>query len=476
MLFSSPEFIFVFLPLTFAGCWLVSRLDRTAGAIWLVAASLVFYAYWNVAYLGLLIPSIILNYLAGRLIASLSGTARWAAAAVAISANLAVLVGFKYAAFIATGLNGLGANLAVPVVALPLGISFITFQKIAFIADTYRAKVRPKGPLAFALFVSFFPQLIAGPIVHYNEMQPQFERTPWATPSGAGLIKAATLISIGLFKKIVLADNLSPFADQIFRAGQQHDMLPFADALTGTISFGLQIYFDFSGYSDMAIGLAALFGIELPLNFASPYKARSIVDFWRTWHITLSRFLRDYLYIPLGGNRSGYVRRYANLIVTMVLGGLWHGAAWSFALWGLLHGLYLCINYGWRYLCDRSRLSARIDRLPGMGSAYWALTLCSVMLAWCVFRAPDVATAARVATAIMVPVWGSPHVSVAQSVLLAAATIWVLTLPNSQQIAAYVDANSRLRLVSGVACGLAFTTSLYFMSINQYENFIYFRF
>ena len=301
MLFTSPEFVFVFLPVTFLGFYAISLWRQTAAITWLVAASLAFYGYWNPAYLFLLIPSILGNYIAGRVIASLTGTIRYVAAALAITANLAILLWFRYLFLVWNAGLLLGIPFAVPKITLPLGVSFITFQKIAYIADVYSGKTRDRGPLRFALFVSFFPQLIAGPIAHHSEILSQLDHPLRVRLShlAAGL----SLFVVGLFKKVILADGVSGIANAGFGAAADGTRELLASAWASALTVFGQLYFDFSGYSDMACGLGLMFGIRLPINFFSPYKSVSIIEFWRRWHITLSRFLRDYLYIPLGGNR-----------------------------------------------------------------------------------------------------------------------------------------------------------------------------
>jgi D-alanyl-lipoteichoic acid acyltransferase DltB (MBOAT superfamily) len=271
-------------------------------------------------------------------------------------------------------------------VILPLGISFITFQKIAYLVDAYQGKTREYNFLHFCLFVTFFPQLIAGPIVHHREVMPQFNEPRIYRFSYENLAVGVTIFALGLFKKVMIADNIALHATPVFDAAAQGTPLSLLEAWSGALAYTLQLYFDFSGYSDMAIGLGRMFGIRLPVNFYSPYKAANIIDFWRRWHITLSRFLRDYLYIPLGGNRKGPVRRYLNLFVTMLLGGLWHGAGWTFVFWGGLHGLYLIINHAWqalrRILGRPAGDGTRVGRWVGR-----ILTFLAVVVAWVFFRA-----------------------------------------------------------------------------------------
>jgi alginate O-acetyltransferase complex protein AlgI len=301
----------------------------------------------------------------------------------AIVANLALLALFKYANFFISSINSLGGHIGVLDVVLPLGISFFTFTQIAFLVDVHRGVAREYNFVHYLLFVTWFPHLIAGPVLHHKQMMPQFALPATYRPDATSISLGLTLFSIGLFKKVVLADHLAAFADPVFNAtaAGSHPMLLAAWA--GVLAYALQIYFDFSGYSDMAIGLSRMFNIRLPLNFDSPYKAASIIDFWRRWHMTLSAFLRDYLYYGLGGNRKGPVRRYINLFTTMLLGGLWHGAGWNFVLWGGLHGVYLIINHGWRRLMGHGGVPA--SRLAHAASV--AITFAAVFFAWVPFRA-----------------------------------------------------------------------------------------
>ena len=295
-------------------------------------------------------PSIALNFALARALERLprGSRARFALLTAGVGANLAAIGIFKYADFVGRSASALlGSEWIALTLTLPLGISFFTFQQIAFLVDAHREKASSRNLTEYALFVSFFPQLIAGPIVHHSEMLPQFRALRRVGIEAENLAVGVTIFVLGLFKKVMLADRLSAFASPTFAAAEAGIAPFFADAWLSALAFSLQLYFDFSGYSDMAIGLGRMFGIKLPLNFDSPYKAASIVEFWRRWHMTLSRFLRDYLYIPLGGNRRGTTVRHVNLMITMLLGGLWHGAGWTFVLWGGLHGAMLVVNHGW---------------------------------------------------------------------------------------------------------------------------------
>src|SRR6201988_5079320 len=378
MLFSSFAFLFQFLPATILAFAAARLHSPRAGIIVLVAASLVFYGAWRPVYLLLFLGSVVINFMLG--LAMEKPERRRAVGLCGVTLNLAVLGFFKYANFLLDTLRDVsGAPLPHLDVILPLGISFFTFQQIAYLVDIMRGAKVERDIVSFTLFVSFFPHLIAGPLVHHAEMIPQFKRGL----TGRSAVLAARGLAIfaaGLFKKVVIADNLAQFVSPVFAHLDAGGGVTTSWAWLATLAYTLQIYFDFSGYSDMGVGLAVLFGTRLPVNFRSPYKAASIIDFWRRWHITLSRFLRDYLYIPLGGNRLGEQRRYINLLVTMLLGGLWHGAAWNFVIWGGLHGLYLSVNHLWR------EWRGGAARAPIKGSAVrrlanglsWAITFFAV--------------------------------------------------------------------------------------------------
>jgi D-alanyl-lipoteichoic acid acyltransferase DltB (MBOAT superfamily) len=402
MLFNSHLFIFVFLPVALAVYLLIIRQGwRNQSFDWLVAASLFFYGSWKWSNLWLLLASLVFNYVVGTALGKLGRSPRGKMLlTVGLAANLLFLGYFKYANFVVTNANALfGLGWSFTHVLLPLGISFYTFQKIAYLADSYQGLTRGYGFRDFCLFVAFFPQLIAGPIVHHSELMPQF-RKPSAGPCWEDWSTGASLFIVGLAKKVLVADPFASYASPVFQAARDGTTPAFGVAWLGALAYAMQIYFDFSGYSDMAIGIARLFGIRLPMNFNSPYKAVNIADFWRRWHMTLSRFLRDYLYIPLGGNRKGPARRYANLMITMLLGGLWHGAGWTFVAWGALHGLYLSIFHGWQSWRERT------GRIPPTPSALgiWTgrlLTGLTVVVAWVVFRADSFAAALRILQAMV---------------------------------------------------------------------------
>jgi alginate O-acetyltransferase complex protein AlgI len=387
VLFNDPIYLFVFLPATVAAYVALRRLAGARAVLGLlIFASLLFYGWWNPIYLPLLGGIIVVNFGLARAIRQSRRDERAGRVklllTIGITFNLLVLAYFKYADFLVGTANSL-LSTSVPLqhILLPLGISFFTFQKIAYLVDASRGEVSDHDFLEYCFFVMFFPQLIAGPIVHHREIFSQIQRPRAFAVLPANLMVGLTIFLIGLFKKVVIADGLAPVASDVFSAAAGGVPLHFFLAWQGAIAYTLQLYFDFSGYSDMAIGSARLFGIRLPLNFNSPYQANNIIDFWRRWHMTLSRFLRDYLYFALGGNRRGKARRYINLMLTMTIGGLWHGAAWSFALWGFLHGLYLVVNHAWR------AVHAPIDAWWSQGIAR-LVTFLVVVIAWVPFRAP----------------------------------------------------------------------------------------
>jgi alginate O-acetyltransferase complex protein AlgI len=388
MLFNSAEFIFAFFPVTVLVFFGLARWSHPAAAAWLAFASLFFYGWWNWAYVPLLVASASFNYVCGVQLARLVRAARPRAAgtlfALAVTANLLLLGYYKYANFFLGTWGSLTGNASdIGPIILPLGISFFTFTQIAFLADVHRGYAREYNPIHYGLFVTYFPHLIAGPILHHKEMMPQFQEARTYRLNLEDLAVGLTIFFVGLFKKTVIADGVAPYASPLFLHPGTPDLLA---AWGGALAYTFQLYFDFSGYSDMAIGLSRVVGVKLPLNFDSPYKAVNIIDFWRRWHMTLSRFLRDYLYISLGGNRKGTARRYLNLFVTMLLGGLWHGAGWTFVLWGGLHGLYLIVNHGWQAL--RERLGQDLNRTTPRGRALARLiTFVAVVAGWVFFRA-----------------------------------------------------------------------------------------
>ena len=431
MLFNSYIFLFIFLPIALGIFFLLGRFQRYQTAIFsLVVMSLVFYGWWSPIYLSLILASMVFNYLVGvRLGRRARGEANARGLlAFGVTADLVLLGYFKYAKFFVANLNSIaGLDYPLPEIVLPLGISFFTFTQIAYLVDSYRGEAREYNPLHYALFVTYFPHLIAGPVLHHKEMMPQFAKPAIYVFNTKSFTAGTTYFLIGLFKKVVIADGVSVFANPVFAAATKLGAVSFADAWGGALSYTFQLYFDFSGYSDMAVGLAMMMGICLPLNFDSPYKAPNIIEFWRRWHMTLSRFLRDYLYFALGGNRHGEFRRYVNLFLTMLLGGLWHGAGWTFIAWGALHGAYLMANHAWHGV--RRRFGQDSKRSSPVGR--WVartLTFIAVVIGWVFFRAHDIESAVRMLQAMFSPPSFSLSSEYAQVVTQSKCVQWMALL------------------------------------------------
>lgn len=389
MLFNTLEFILLFLPIAFVGYFLLNRWRwPKAGKTWLSLASLFFYGWWNVAYLPLLLASIGFNYGIGRAVSVQRAhrphaLSRRSVLIFGITANVLLLGYFKYAHFLVENLNlALATGITLAPIVLPLGISFFTFTQIAYLVDSYRGEAREYSFVNYVLFVTFFPHLIAGPILHHREMMPQFESVRGLVVRYRHVFLGLFIFSLGLFKKVVLADTFAIWATRGF---DEPTALGFYDAWGTLLSYTFQLYFDFSGYCDMAMGAALLFNIWMPLNFNSPYKSLDIQDFWRRWHITLGRYLRDYVYIPLGGNRSSTPALYTNLMLTFLIGGIWHGASWMFVIWGALHGAALVLHRAW------TRLGGRMPK-----ALAWGVTFLFINLTWVFFRAKTMDDALRV--------------------------------------------------------------------------------
>ena len=408
MVFASHSFL-AFLLILLLAYWAFARLDERLGKPILILASFVFYGFWIPAYLILLITSILFNHAIARsVLAGPTRSVRRMLTALGITLNLALIGFYKYAAFLVESFNWtLQTQFEVPEIILPIGISFFTFQQISLLVDAYKGRVAQLGFWDHVLFISFFPQLIAGPIVRQHDMLPQLAaRRDWRLRADYVAIGIA-LFAFGLFKKTALIDPFVPYLDLVYQAAADGNAVGFVDGWVAGIGYGFQVYFDFSAYSDMAIGLGFMFGLRLPINFFSPYKADSIRVFWRRWHISLSRFLRDYLFVPLGGSHRGMTRTIAALLITMALGGLWHGAGWNFVIWGLLHGGYLSINHLWSATLSKwfPKLIAWVNARRWLRLFLQAfsilLTFLAVSFAWVFFRAPDYDSAIRLATAML---------------------------------------------------------------------------
>ena len=386
MLFNSYEFIFLYLPLTFAIYFIFSsrRLTRCATA-WLVVASFLFYGYWDIRYVPLLMASICFNFLIGRWLEKTDR--KKPVLTLGITVNLLLLGYFKYMGFFVETIDEVfGAGYDIPQIVLPLGISFFTFTQTAYLIDAYRGETKRYSFVTYCLFVTIFPHLIAGPIINHKDMIPQFSRLRNFVVNYKNLSAGLALFTLGLFKKVVIADKLSPWVNDFF---QQADALTFVSAWSAALGYTFQLYFDFSAYSEMAIGLGLMFNLRFPQNFDSPYKSLSIIDFWRRWHMTLGSWVKYYLYIPLGGNRHGEWCKMRNLLVSMGLIGFWHGAGWTFIVWGFMHGILLVINHQWR------RLNVAMPKF-----FCWLLTFLCVVVAWVFFRAANVNEALTILAAM----------------------------------------------------------------------------
>nr|MBL0703248.1 MBOAT family protein [Sulfurospirillum sp.] len=513
------EFIFVFLPITFfIYFYLNSKKLTQASKAFLVFSSLFFYSWWNITYLPIILSSMLFNYVVGNTLNRQNKTTRggvfyrFSKLANAVSqskkfprkksllifgiiSNIALLGYFKYADFMIDNFNLLSdSNVPTLNLVLPLAISFFTFQQISYLVDSYRQETKEYDFLNYALFVTFFPQLIAGPIVHHKEMMPQFAKSKNKVKNYRNIAMGLFIFSIGLFKKVVIADTFALWATAGFDTATTLNLF---EAWATSLSYTFQLYFDFSGYTDMAIGLALLFNIKLPINFNSPYKATNIQDFWRRWHITLSRFLRNYVYIPLGGNRKGEFRTYNNLLATFIIGGIWHGASWSFVFWGFLHGIALVIHRVW------SKLGFKIWTWLA-----WIITFNFVNIAWVFFRAKEWDDAVKVLSGMIdieSMVFTKPFIYIYNNtfkqlsfmmpnlfatedktimfgfdtfIWIAVILFIVIKFKNSYEITSYLDFNKSKILTKkySVYFSLLFMFSVLCMSLSTYTEFIYFNF
>jgi len=467
MLFSSHIFIFVFLPIAFMGYHLINKFHFTiASKVWLIFASLFFYAWWNISYLPLIILSMIVNYKFSTSMMKIEKVSlKKLLLYLSLLFNLGLLSYFKYMDFFIENLNlTFDSDVSLLHLALPLGISFYTLQQITYAVDSYKGLIKKENFLNYAIFVTFFPQLIAGPIVHHKEMMPQFYAIKNKVLNLHNIAAGFFIFSIGLFKKIMIADYFAVIATKGF---DYSEILTFAAAWTTSLAYTFQLYFDFSGYTDMAIGLALLFNIKLPINFNSPYKATNIQDFWRRWHMTLSRFLKDYVYIPLGGNRQGSFRTYNNLFATFLLAGIWHGAGWTFVFWGLLHGGSLIIHRFW------SNLGLTMPRVLG-----WFITFNFINLAWVFFRAREWDDALKVLKGmsgladenILSILTSLQGLNIKTTLALFAGFVVVLMFKNSMQQLEVFKFNYKT---------ICFTSMLFVVSVlsmDKITEFIYFNF
>ncbi|MCQ6562476.1 MBOAT family O-acyltransferase [Paenibacillus mendelii] len=479
MLFNSYVFIFAFLPVTVVVYFLLNRFRLSdAAKVWLALSSLFFYGWWDVKYVPLILASIAFNYTIGRLLmrhksgdpATGDGQAsylnehnrgkRKALLTFGIISNIGLLIYYKYADFFLSNINDMtGSSFPLLKLILPLGISFFTFTQIAFLVDAYRRKAREANIVNYVLFVTFYPHLIAGPILHHSEMMPQFDRVRSKVWSWRNASLGVYVFCIGLFKKVVIADSFAGYANDGFATATS-----FVDTWVASLSYTFQLYFDFSGYTDMAIGAALLFNIRLPQNFNSPYKALNIQDFWRRWHMTLSRFLRDYIYIPLGGNRKGEPRMLFNISMVFVVGGLWHGAGWTFLIWGCLHGIGSVIHRLW------TRLGIKMPKWLA-----WLITFLFINFTWVFFRAASYDQAVRILRG-MSGLEGIMPTMAMLKLLLPAIVMILIFFP----IAVFArNSSERMQTYrptwrTGVAMALLFIISLLYF--NRISEFLYFNF
>ncbi|MEG2570064.1 MAG: MBOAT family O-acyltransferase [Clostridia bacterium] len=466
MVFSSVGFLFFFLPATLLAYFAVPKRFRAARNVVLLLASLAFYAYGEFKFTLLLIGSILLNYAFGLLIARTVRAAR-AALILGIIANLGILIYFKYSGFLVENLNALtGAAFAIPKIMLPLGVSFFTFQGLSYIFDIYSKRAQAQiNPLNVALYIAMFPKLVLGPIVRFSDIQNEIvNRRECRTDIASGTYR----FIFGLGKKVILSNTIAGVANTVF-AMAPADM-SVALAWIGAIAYMLQIYFDFSGYSDMAIGLGRIFGFHFAENFNFPYIARSITDFWRRWHISLSSWFRDYVYIPLGGNRVGQARLVVNILVVWLLTGIWHGAAWNFIVWGLYFGVLLLI--------EKFFLLKHISRAPRVIQHIYALIL--VLVGWVLFRAPDIGYALSYVKAMAgfgaAGLWDAQCVYMLVQYGLVFAIGIIFAMPVSRAIGDKLRNRALFYHGRNVCAAVLLVLSVIYMVNSSFNAFIYFRF
>lgn len=419
MVFSSYEFIFIFLPVTLIIFYILKACNYLSLAkLFLVCSSLFFYAFWKFEYLFILLSSMLVNFFLANAILKKENQTRQILFFLGIAFNLLLLGFFKYTDFLLENFNTfsqiikLDFNIPLPHILLPLAISFFTFQQIAFLVDCYKRKniedLKVKNSykidlLDYSLFITFFPQLIAGPIVHHKEMMPQFHilNKEKSLINWEYVAKGLFIFSIGLFKKVFIADGFAVWANAGFKLAENGGVLNIFEAWGASLAYTFQLYFDFSGYCDMAIGLGLFFGVILPINFNSPYKALNIADFWRRWHITLGKFLRDYLYIPLGGNRVGRIINLRNLFLVALLSGIWHGSGWGFIIWGILHATAMVIHRIYSFWTNgKNFLNSKIYKIFA-----WFITFNFINIAWVFFRSENLSGAISILKAMFGITW-----------------------------------------------------------------------
>jgi alginate O-acetyltransferase complex protein AlgI len=467
LLYNSFQFLLVFLPLCLLLYFAAAKISSGLANVVLAIMSLVFYAWWNPWNLVVIAISIAANFPIGLALRGDRTGHKKPILALGIAANLAALAFFKYTNFALANWGILTSHHFQPLqIALPLGISFFTFTQIAFLVDAARGQTAELGFFRYVLFVAFFPHLIAGPIVHHSQLMPQFAHVGAKRWIPQNIHIGIAFLTIGLFNKVIIADNLAPWANQVFDSAQA---VSFLDAWRGAIAYTMQLYFDFSGYCDMAIGLAMLFNIRLPDNFNNPYQADSLADFWRRWHMTLSQFLRDYLYIPLGGNRKGEGRREFNVMATMLLGGIWHGAGWTYAIWGIFHGILLVMNHAWSGL-----------RIPMPKILARVVTFIAVVIGWVIFRAPSL----HVATSRLQSMLGRisadplvhPKAAISQFAVLGFLLLLVNFGPNAKQWTESRPLSNKRAILLGILFFISLLQMCSAYTTHAPQPFIYFQF
>ena len=451
--------MFLFLPITFAGFFFLGHRGKKSWAtLWLVLASFFFYGYWDIRYVPLLFASICFNYLVGHQLEDNNGHKGWLIFGIVI--NTLLLGYFKYTDFFLSTVNDITGETIfdLPHIVLPLGISFFTFTQTAYLVDAFRGEAKNQSFVTYCEFVTIFPHLIAGPIINHKDMIPQFLADKTFRITYENIALGLTIFAFGLFKKVVIADKLAIYANEAF---SHVDSLTCAEAWVGALSYTLQLYFDFSGYSEMAIGLALLFNLKMPVNFNSPYQARSIIDFWRRWHMTLGLWVKNYLYIPMGGNRHGEMNKMRNLFISMLIIGLWHGAGWTFVVWGGMHGLLLMINHTWR------KTGIVFPKIFN-----WSLTFLCVVICWVFFRAENVSEAMLVLSNMLD--WQTISYANSDSIkhLVAITTgVMLLTIvPNPLIMIKNFNGNNKWLLATAIMLIWAI------WHLNNYSEFLYFQF
>lgn len=470
LLFNSYSFILAFLPITLVGYFFIANfagklsyeMAKTAASMWMVVMSLMFYSYWDINNLPILLGSIIFNYFIGYF---LTNKPKKIVLCSGILVNLGLLIYYKYINFFLDNISIFtGFEYTICNIVLPLGISFFTFTQIAFLVDVYKGETKNYNFVTYCEFVTIFPHLIAGPILDHKKMLPQFIDKANYVVNYENISLGLVLFSIGLFKKVVIADQLSPWVADVFTCTSA---LTFLEAWAGALSYTYQLYFDFSAYSEMAVGLGMMFNFSIPINFNSPYQARSVIDFWHRWHISLGNWVRSYIYIPLGGNRLGSIRKMVNLFCSMLIIGLWHGAGWTFVAWGGIHGVLLIINHLWR------KTNIVMPKIIN-----WGMTFIAVMVCWVFFRAESFSVAIKMICAmtdigsfsVIADDWQLSDSMSKVFIWLAVLTLIVLFMKNPIVLVRNFKPNNKWLLL--VVVMLFYSI----MRITLFSEFLYFQF